>query len=41
MQIQGMRKQNATAAAEEKKKKGRPCKRWREKVQEELNIMGI
>jgi hypothetical protein len=22
-------------------KKGRPCKRWREEVEEDLNIMGI
>jgi len=34
-------KQTAIAARERIKKRGRPCKRWWYKVENNLNIMGI
>jgi hypothetical protein len=36
-----MPKQTATATLEGKRKKGRPCKTWRDGFEENLNIMGI
>jgi hypothetical protein len=36
-----MPKQIATATMEGTRKKGRPCKRWRDKVEEDLNVMQI
>jgi hypothetical protein len=33
-------KQIATATLEGTTNGGRPCKRWRDKVEQELNIMG-
>jgi hypothetical protein len=40
MQNQWMPKQIATATMEQTKKRGRPRKRWRDEVEEDLNIMG-
>jgi hypothetical protein len=39
-QNQRMAKEIATATMEASRKKGRPCKRWPDKVEEGLNIMG-
>jgi hypothetical protein len=36
-----MPKQITTATMEGTKEKGKPCKRWRVEVDEDLNIMGI
>jgi hypothetical protein len=36
-----MCKQIATATREERRKRGRPCKRRRDEFREDLNIMGI
>jgi hypothetical protein len=41
MQNQQMSKQIATTTMEGIRKRGRSCKRWRDKVEEDLNIMGI
>jgi len=41
MQNQQMPNQVATATVEGTRDRERPCKRWRVKVQEDLNIMGI
>jgi hypothetical protein len=36
-----MPKQIATATKEGTREKERPCKRWRDKVEEDLNVMRI
>jgi hypothetical protein len=36
-----MPNQIATATMEGTRKKGRPCKRWQDKVEEDLNVLGI
>jgi hypothetical protein len=36
-----MPKQIATATMKGTRKKGRPCKRWRDEVEEDLNVMQI
>jgi hypothetical protein len=41
MQNQGMPKQTAAATVEGAKKRGRPHQRWKDEVEEVLNIMGI
>jgi hypothetical protein len=38
-QNQQMPKQIAAAMMEVTRKKGRPCKRWRDEVEEDLNVM--
>jgi hypothetical protein len=41
MQNQRMPKQVATATVEGTRKRGRPSSRWRDEVEEDLNIMGM
>jgi hypothetical protein len=41
MQNQRMPKQIAAATIEGTRKRGRPHKRWKDEVEEDLNIMGI
>jgi hypothetical protein len=41
MKNQRMPKQIAAATTEGIRKRGRPCKRWKDEVEEDLNIMGI
>jgi hypothetical protein len=41
MQNQRLPKQIATAIIEGTRKRGRPRKRWKDEVEEDLNIMGI
>jgi len=41
MQNQRMPKQIAAATIEGTRKRGRPRKRWKDEVEEDLNIMGI
>jgi hypothetical protein len=41
MQNQSIPKQIATPTMEAKRRRGRPRKRWRDEVEEGLNIMGI
>lgn len=41
IQNQRMLKQTATVTMEETKKKGRPCKKQKDKFEENLNVMGI
>jgi hypothetical protein len=41
MKPQRMPKQIATATIEGTRKRGRPRKRWKDEVEEDLNIMGI
>ena len=41
MQNQRMPKQTAAGAMEERSKRERPRKRWRDEVEEVLNILGI
>ena len=41
VQNQRMEKQIATVTMERTRKRGRPRKRWRDEVEDDLNIMGI
>jgi hypothetical protein len=41
MQNQRMPKQIAAATTEGTRKRGRPCKIWKDEVEEDLNIVGI
>jgi hypothetical protein len=41
MRIQRMPKQIVIATMEGTRKTGRPCNRWRDEVEQDLNIMGI
>jgi hypothetical protein len=39
--VERMPKQTKAATIEGTRKRGRPCKRWKDEVEEDLNIMGI